>query len=391
MYFAKTEGFNPAAPSSASADHLARISGEIAQARLPGCQLRFELPPAIGTLLYNAYTTGILRFHPAVLNANIQLYSRFTDEQEFRAANGLRLELHPQTRADYYADVGALQIRSVYEAPTCTLSSADTLDRLVGCLNAGEYVYLHVDLFYIPETRVHGRFHWRHELLVVGITENGHFLCPTYDRRGEFIAIEVPAQNLVAAFCSPFAVAESFPYCRSYRIAAFKLVSETRHEVNPALMAGYMEDNLNGTNTAARRVVAPGVKPWLENPLIYRTGVFGIGFYTRLADFYEHWIVANKLPFDVRISRLILERTRLMAHRVSALERAGFVTDASAGQEWTKLGDVVWRWHMQMVTAAKARAVFDARLFRNAIGLLGDEDRRLSETLLSQLSGVAAH
>ncbi len=344
-------------------------------------RLPFPIRPAVQSYLHHAYTTGILEAlgcRWALANEYFSLEVRLND---IYAAVPLFLEFSPWTELSEFERGGLCSTVLHSAEQIARLTPADLTATLRELLARGRYAELYVDEYYIPPSVRFGRTHLTHQLLVVGHDEAaGSFSGVIYHEEGRFGIAEIPA----GALCQAVAMQP--------RLNVFYTTDRALREIaggpgptEPRLDLPRLRDGLAGFLEPANSL--PFDEAWLDH---LEPGVTGFVYGRFCYEFVEASIrraYERGGPIDLRLTRLIWERSEVASERAVRLAELGVLPDEMRAP-WARLAESFHRVHLIAFQHNLDRQRRRGTRRNDALPILSDaagQDRILTEQLLARL------
>lgn len=302
-------------------------------------RLPFPLRPPVQAYLHHAYTTGIMEaigYRWALVNEYLNLEVRVNDGYSGVA---LFMDISPWTDLAAFEREGfcSTTVRSAEEI--VPLSSGELAGQLRALIFQGRYAEVYVDEYFIPPSAHFGRTHRNHAMLVIGCDDDAsEFSVMSYRNEGRFSASEIPAGALCQAIAMQPRLNAPYTADKALReIAQGPISSEPC--LNLARIRGGLADFLAPRNSL------PFEESWLDGVEPGTAGFVYGRFCYDLVEADIRYASERNRPIDVRLTRLIWERSKIAVERAVKLAELGIVSDAPV-DEWVQVAEGFHRVHL---------------------------------------------
>ena len=223
----------------------------------------------------------------------------------------------------------------------------DAVSVILECLKEG-YIYMKVDLYYIPGTQFYLVSHIVHDVLIVGWNSlNAEIsLCAGFDHKGEYVLGTVGWVMLSLSIRSAADRRGDVEAMRksTYSIRYIKNRCE-ESKVDLRLVRSQLADSFKGTYSACE-YIADGWRPDFRTTR--SNGLFGVRVYEILSVYFEHKVY-NKDVIDLRVGRALWEHKALMLERLISCSRIGLNVRKQVISLYKELCDSAWCMHVELV------------------------------------------
>jgi hypothetical protein len=350
--------------------------------RPPGsssCLLPFNENPVVATYLFTAFFFGIL------------------SDSGGNPSDGL-LNLYLQLSAPRggAADVSVLPLKFLPTIPVDKLGLLDTHDwpagevdrmgkgglvaAMVGALEEGHYLYVHLNYFYLANTEFFRRHHFRQSALVIGFDSAAReFRVACYLRNGLFGVTRVPSLLVADAFYSPLGRANSAEASRVNRLHCMRRPESApgAAQLDVNAIKWQLLDYVEGTNVAPRRMDNRVIRDWSErfDKSTPADTHYGSQVYDGIIELLRAVDLNTLEKVDYRITRLLWEHKKLMAIRIRRLIETGALADPSLPERWAEVEYLAWSLHFNLFKSVTRRDPIDPAAAEAALRELQDRER----------------
>jgi phenylacetate-CoA ligase len=316
-------------------------------------RLPFNESPTLATYLHLAFFFGILTPdgpNDGLLNIFIQLCA---PRERPDRLDVLPLRFLPTIPADR---LGLLESADWTAGEIGAMGRRGLVETIVRALRERNFLYVHLDYFYLEGTEFYRRRHFRQSALVTGHDPaSGRFSLACYLRNGLFGVTRVPCGLFADAFRSPLGRANSTPAARVDRLHRMRRpdAEPTAARLDPNAIKWQLADYLDGTNEAARRVANPVLRDWgarfdTSTPADTR---YGLDVHEGVREALRSLAAGRVRRMDFRVSRLLWEHKRLMTIRLRRLAALGIAGDAGLVERWEEVEILARVFHFNLFRA----------------------------------------
>ncbi len=270
-------------------------------------ELPFFFGTPLRTYLFDAYPTGILWPVPSFEEELCTYVINFSFPLSKEGANANRhVRNEPFLGWTHWKATQFLEIDD-HLAAVKGVAPQELGNHLGGCLEEGKYVTCRLDKFYIPGSPQYRQTHLSHQILLIGYDRQKHlFSCVDYLEKGGFGRFALPASCVAEGIASDAVTPIMVRVIRINR-------AMPRRGISLPVLRGQILDYLN-----ARRSAPAYAQNYVPE---FTDVVYGRAAYGRMAQYLSS-CVESKKAIDLRTTRLMLERQRVMKLRLSLLDQS---------------------------------------------------------------------
>ena len=275
-------------------------------------ELPFDLDPVYRSYLTPSYYLGILGCYcdlrPLLASYFIGL-ALPTDRQIEKGVGALIPDL---PELSDLSELGYLGM-STYEETGESFCPCAAIEWIIEKLNCGEYIYVTVNEYFLPDTFSFNRKNFAHPCLILGcdVPQRRFTIC-NYSKMGDYRLLNILFSDLAKclAIRGP-ATEQQFNGHYQRRILALNPSPQVRARFDFSntrkRLRGYLSGQLQYERPSSGRI------PWITDPEGYTFGIRAFASYSN----YIKWAVDRGIKVDMRNTRVLFEQKKIMSNNIS--------------------------------------------------------------------------